>query len=148
QIVANSNHARCFWRWAYSSSSKDAADDATFGADRGAVKGPGLSTGHEGDDRGDLLGRFKAFEERGRADIGEEPFLDFGLGHLLLPSHAVDEIGGAFRSGRAGQNGVDSDAGAGDGFGEAASNRYLRGFGHAIVHHLGRKWVRGFAVDE
>src|ERR1700688_2228735 len=64
---------------ARSALSKDAADDAAFGADGGAVNGHGLRAGHERDDGGDFLGRFKALEDRGRADIGEEPFLDFGL---------------------------------------------------------------------
>jgi hypothetical protein len=75
---------------------EDAADDAAFSADRGAVNGHGLRAGHEGDDGGDFLGRFKTPEERGRADIGEEPFLDFGLGQLATlsmksaaPSEAV-----------------------------------------------------------
>lgn len=39
---------------------EDAADYTAFGAHRGAVDGDGLRTGHEGDDRGDFLGSFKA----------------------------------------------------------------------------------------
>src|SRR6266851_4523752 len=112
-------------RSARSAWSEDAADDAAFGADRSAVNGDGLHAGHEGDDGGDFLWRFKALQQgcgpRGR----EELPLDFLCRKILLFGHVYNELAGALGSGRTGENGVDGDAGARDGFGNDAAPIFL-----------------------
>src|SRR5260370_37456959 len=135
-------------RSARSAWSEDAADDAAFGADRSAVKGDGLVAGNEGDDGGDFLWGFKTLQQRSGPRGREELTFDFLCRKILLFGHVFNELAGALGSSRTGENGVDGDAGARDGFGDAAGNRYLRGLGHAVVNHLGGDMLPGFAGEE
>ena len=127
---------------------KDAADYAAFGADRAAVDGNGLRAGHENDDCRDFVGSFKALQERCGPRGREELLFDFRRRYILLLSHIFQECGGAFRGGGTGENGIDGDAGACDGFSNTTGDSYLRGLGHAVVNHLSGNVLSGFAGDE
>jgi hypothetical protein len=127
---------------------ENTADDATFGANGGAVDGGGVCAGDEGDDSGYFLGCCETLEKRTRPTAGKELFFDLGLGCTLLLGHVLQEAPDAFRCGRTDEDGIHSDACAGNGFGEAAGNGDLRSLCHAVVDHFRRNLLRGFAGDE
>src|SRR6185312_6310808 len=67
---------------------------------------------------------------------------------FFIPRQLVDEIRDAFGGGGARQHTVHGDAGAGAGFGEAACDGDLRGFGHAVMDHFSGNLHGAFARNE
>src|SRR5712671_4476889 len=128
--------------------SEDAADYAAFGTDGGTVDGYGLRAGYERDHGGNLFRSFKAFQQRTGAHTCEKLFFDFRRRDVLLLGHVLQEAADAFRGRWTGQNGIYSYSGASDGLGEAAGDRDLRGFGHAVMNHFGWNVLGGFAGDK
>src|SRR3984893_19275919 len=98
--------------------SEDAADDAAFGADRGAIDGCGLRAGHERDYGGDFFRRFKALEQGAGAHIREKLLFDLRLGDVLLLGHTIEETTDTFGGSGTGHNGSDGGARASDGVGQ------------------------------
>ena len=84
--------------------------------------------------------------EVGRAS--EELLLDGLERHAPAWPASATNSRHALRVGRAGQDGVDRDAGPGDRLGEPAGDGELRRLGHAVVDHLHGDLEARLAGDE
>ncbi|MNF94721.1 hypothetical protein D3C84_774390 [compost metagenome] len=80
--------------------------------------------------------------------FGNEAGLQLLHRHTLLLGHLGEEAADSFGAGRPGQHGVDRDAGAGEGFRQAAGHCQQCGLGGAVMDHLHRNLQGRFTGQE
>jgi CheY-like chemotaxis protein len=122
----------------------DAAIDSQCGTGRRRRKGT-RDVGHE---RGNLLGRGEAFDERGRPDLFKKLCLNLCTGLAPGLGQCVDEFDNSAGLGWTRQNAVDRNTRAGDRFRQAPRNGDLGRLGHAVMDHLSRYLQRAFTRDK